>query len=106
MEEELLKHEDILIQYLSIVMNKEMKTLSDLFAPKVIAELVFMIDQEMFSDLIVREHTLEEILVSLQDFLINKGVPFEVNLEALMTEKRKERVHFLIDLIVMVKIFR
>ena len=104
-EEELLKNENILSQYLSVVMNKQMRTLSDIFASKVIAELVFMIDQEEFSDLIVREHTLEEILVTLQDFLNDKGVPFEVNLEALISENRKERIHFLIDLIVMVKIF-
>ena len=104
-QEELLKHEKVLIEYLSIVMNKDFETLNELFHPKVIAELVFMIDQEVFSDLIVREHTLEEVLLSLKDFLSNKGVPFEVNLEPLMNEQRKDRINFLIDLIVMVKIF-
>jgi hypothetical protein len=104
-QEELLKHEQVLIEYLSIIMNKDFESLDKLFHSKVITELVFMIDQEVFSDLIVREHNLEEVLVSLKDFLSNKGVPFEMNLEPLMNEQRKERINFLIDLIVMVKIF-
>ena len=104
-QDELLKNETILLQYLSTVMNKEMHSLNQAFENKVITELVFMIDQEVFSDLIVREHTLEEVLVSLQEFLLEKGVPFKVNVEALLAEERVEQVNFLIDLMVMVKIF-
>ena len=104
-EEELEKNEAILVQYLKVVMNKPMTSLQDIFQPKILAELIFMIDQEIFSDLVVREHPMEEELLVLKDFLMGQGIPFKVDVEPLLEGDKQTRVSFLIDLLVLMKIF-
>ena len=103
--EDIIKHEVILIEFLSVVMNKEFEELDQIFNPKIVSEMIFMIDQEMFSKLLVEEHSLEEVLVELNSFLTSKGIPLEIEVDSLLEGHKSIRVNFLIDLIVMVKIF-
>ena len=108
LEEEKKRWEICLIQYICQIMNlPEVTSVREICTPNIIAKLVFTIDHEKFSDIILGEKSLQEIMSSLKDFMKSKGLGMNIasNMEALQSGDTDECIDFMFDLIAMVKTF-
>ena len=113
MSKEILTEEDrtleaCLLDFIKVVLNKgDLSSLQRSFNEKIVADILFKLDNEEFSDLISSKDWLVRVKSRLNNFLGKKGMNIEVqcDVKKLETADFDEICHFLIDLIAMVKVF-
>ena len=113
MSNEILTEEDrtleaCLLDFIKVVLNKgDLSSLQKSFNEQIVADILFKLDNEEFSDLISSKDWLMRVKSRLNNFLGKKGMDIEVqcDVKKLETADFDEICHFLIDLIAMVKVF-
>lgn len=112
-QQQILQEDDLLLQrcildFLESALNLEnLRSLQHCFSEKLVADLLFKLDNEEFSDLLSTSNWFERVQDILTNFLNKKSIDINVTFDSdkLINREFDEISHFLIDIIAMIKVF-